>query len=94
MKLKSDIGHISFSRLSNNIGPGGDGLSLENPMLTAEERDMLALYQHSFDDERVDSQLILSLIHQILETSTDGNYTLRNEVWKLKLLLNCKKKIL
>uniref|UniRef100_A0A3Q3H1U4 RNA helicase n=1 Tax=Labrus bergylta TaxID=56723 RepID=A0A3Q3H1U4_9LABR len=40
--------------------------------LSAEEQELLRLYHHSFDDERVDLDLIMDLLHNICSTSADG----------------------
>lgn len=40
--------------------------------LSAEEQELLKLYHHSFDDEYVDLDLIMDLLHNICSTSSDG----------------------
>ncbi|XP_074546808.1 3'-5' RNA helicase YTHDC2 [Halichoeres trimaculatus] len=40
--------------------------------LSAEEQDLLRLYHQSFDDERVDLDLIMDLLHNICSTTAEG----------------------
>lgn len=40
--------------------------------LSTEEQELLKLYHHSFDDERVDLDLIMDLLHNICSTTDDG----------------------
>lgn len=40
--------------------------------LSAEEQELLKLYHHTFDDEWVDLDLIMDLLHNICSTSSDG----------------------
>ncbi|XP_076615090.1 3'-5' RNA helicase YTHDC2 isoform X1 [Chaetodon auriga] len=40
--------------------------------LSAEEQELLKLYHHSFDDERVDLDLIMDLLENICSTTGDG----------------------
>ncbi|XP_041666905.1 3'-5' RNA helicase YTHDC2 [Cheilinus undulatus] len=40
--------------------------------LSAEEQELLKLYHHSFDDERVDLNLLMNLLHNICSTTADG----------------------
>lgn len=40
--------------------------------LSEEEKELLNLYQHSFDDDKVDIELILSLVIKILSASKEG----------------------
>lgn len=44
----------------------------ESTEVTAEEQELLKLYHHSFDDERVDLDLIMDLLHYIFSTTSDG----------------------
>nr|XP_020515374.1 3'-5' RNA helicase YTHDC2 [Labrus bergylta] len=56
-------------------GPGVGECSLVqggDTDLSAEEQELLRLYHHSFDDERVDLDLIMDLLHNICSTSADG----------------------
>ncbi|XP_021344120.1 probable ATP-dependent RNA helicase YTHDC2, partial [Mizuhopecten yessoensis] len=58
--------------LSNDVGPSGDSLAeAGNQLLTDAEKDMLSLYQSCFDDEKVDIQLILNLIYQLMSNYSD-----------------------
>ncbi|XP_044030649.1 3'-5' RNA helicase YTHDC2 isoform X2 [Siniperca chuatsi] len=41
-------------------------------VLSTEEQELLKLYHHSFDDEWVDLDLIMDLLHNICSTSSDG----------------------
>lgn len=57
------------------MGPSDDIKALDTVTareLSAEEKELLNLYQHSFDDDRVDIELILSLVIKILSTSKEG----------------------
>ena len=40
--------------------------------LSAEEQELLKLYHHSFDDQRVDLDLIMALLYEICSTMADG----------------------
>uniref|UniRef100_UPI003AAAF468 3'-5' RNA helicase YTHDC2 isoform X2 n=1 Tax=Centroberyx gerrardi TaxID=166262 RepID=UPI003AAAF468 len=40
--------------------------------LSAEDQELLQFYHHSFDDDRVDLDLIMHLLHNICSTSSDG----------------------
>lgn len=42
--------------------------------LSAEEQELLKLYHHSFDDESVDRDLTMELLHNICSTSTEGEH--------------------
>uniref|UniRef100_A0A1A8UM43 RNA helicase n=1 Tax=Nothobranchius furzeri TaxID=105023 RepID=A0A1A8UM43_NOTFU len=42
------------------------------PELNAEEQELLRVYHHSFDDQRVDLDLIMTLLHNICSTTSDG----------------------
>uniref|UniRef100_UPI0037E88EAD 3'-5' RNA helicase YTHDC2 isoform X2 n=1 Tax=Semicossyphus pulcher TaxID=241346 RepID=UPI0037E88EAD len=64
--------------LKSSIPLGQAGLD-ESPLvqcggaeLSTEEQELLKLYHHSFDDERVDLDLIMDLLLNICSTSTDG----------------------
>ncbi|XP_038589485.1 3'-5' RNA helicase YTHDC2 isoform X1 [Micropterus salmoides] len=65
--LKSSIplGDVSSLGESTLVQCGGVELS-------AEEQELLKLYHHSFDDEYVDLDLIMDLLHNICSTSSDG----------------------
>lgn len=57
------------------MGPSDDIKALDTVTareLSEEEKELLNLYQHSFDDDRVDIELILSLVIKILSTSKEG----------------------
>ena len=43
--------------------------------LTPEDRDLLSVYHHSFDDDKVDLDLILSLLHKIHSSQQEGRFT-------------------
>uniref|UniRef100_A0A8C4IFS5 RNA helicase n=1 Tax=Dicentrarchus labrax TaxID=13489 RepID=A0A8C4IFS5_DICLA len=45
-----------------------------NTELGTEEQELLKLYHHSFDDEWVDLDLIMDLLHNICSTNSDGEY--------------------
>nr|XP_033502305.1 3'-5' RNA helicase YTHDC2 isoform X4 [Epinephelus lanceolatus] len=40
--------------------------------LSTEEQELLKLYHHSFDDDHVDLDLIMDVLHNICSTTTDG----------------------
>lgn len=46
----------------------------EGTELTTEDQELLKLYHHSFDDERVDLDLIMHLLCYILSTTDDGEH--------------------
>ncbi|KAL6097397.1 ythdc2 [Pungitius sinensis] len=50
----------------SSLMPGGSA------EVSAEEQELLKLYHHSFDDERVDLDLIMDLLHHICSTTCDG----------------------
>lgn len=57
------------------MGPSDDIKGLDTVAareLSEEEKELLNLYQHSFDDDKVDIELILSLVIKILSTSKEG----------------------
>lgn len=57
------------------MGPSDDIKALDRVAareLSEEEKELLNLYQHSFDDDKVDIELILSLVIKILSTSKEG----------------------
>lgn len=66
------------SRLHRPLEEGGRRLKFSTPPqcgsaeLSAEDQELLKLYHHSFDDERVDLDLIMDLLHNICSTSSDG----------------------
>lgn len=43
--------------------------------LGAEDRELLKAYHHSFDDEKVDLDLIMHLLYNICNSSDGGRYT-------------------
>lgn len=47
--------------------------------LSAEEQELLTLYHHSFDDQRVDLDLIMALLHEICSTTNDGETQEQND---------------
>lgn len=57
------------------MGPSDDIKALDTVAareLSEKEKELLNLYQHSFDDDKVDIELILSLVIKILSTSKEG----------------------
>lgn len=57
------------------MGPSDDIKALDTVAareLSEEEKELLNLYQHSFDDDKVDIELILSLVIKILSASKEG----------------------
>lgn len=62
------------------MGPSDDIKALDTVTareLSEEEKELLNLYQHSFDDDRVDIELILSLVIKILSTSKEGTLIMK-----------------
>ncbi|XP_056289320.1 3'-5' RNA helicase YTHDC2 isoform X2 [Pseudoliparis swirei] len=47
-------------------------LQAEGADMSAEEQELLKLYHHSFDDEQVDMDLIMDLLHNICSTTSEG----------------------
>ncbi|KAK3097209.1 hypothetical protein FSP39_007506 [Pinctada imbricata] len=43
------------------------------PILSEEDQELLSLYQHSFDDDKVDLDLVLALLIKILSSKIDGS---------------------
>lgn len=70
------ITHYNFlCRIEYEMGPSDDIKALDTVAareLSEEEKELLNLYQHSFDDDKVDIELILSLVIKILSTSKEG----------------------
>ena len=40
--------------------------------ISAEDRELLNIYHHSFDDEHVDIDLVTSLVHNITTSKREG----------------------
>lgn len=40
--------------------------------LSQEDKEILSVYHHSFDDEKVDLDLIMHLLYNIFQSSDDG----------------------
>ena len=49
-------------------------LASQTSTLTQEDKDLLSVYHHSFDDDKVDLDLILSLVHKIHSSQQEGQY--------------------
>ncbi|XP_026195327.1 3'-5' RNA helicase YTHDC2 isoform X3 [Anabas testudineus] len=49
-----------------------DLVQCERTEVTTEEQELLKLYHHSFDDEWVDLDLIMDLLHYIFSTTSEG----------------------
>lgn len=65
------------------MGPSDDIKALDTVAareLSEEEKELLNLYQHSFDDDKVDIELILSLVIKILSTSKEGMLIMKTKV--------------
>ncbi|XP_074473095.1 3'-5' RNA helicase YTHDC2 isoform X3 [Sebastes fasciatus] len=65
--------------LKSSIPLGEEGCPDESTLvqcgsteMSTEEQELLKLYHHSFDDERVDLDLIMDLLHNICSTTGDG----------------------
>lgn len=65
MFLCSPLGEVSSTAESTLAQCGSAELS-------AEDQELLKLYHHTFDDEWVDLDLIMDLLHNICSTTTDG----------------------
>lgn len=63
--LYSPLGEVSSLDESTLVQCGSAELSTE-------EQELLKLYHHSFDDELVDQDLIMDLLHNICSTTSDG----------------------
>uniref|UniRef100_A0A8C9ZK22 RNA helicase n=1 Tax=Sander lucioperca TaxID=283035 RepID=A0A8C9ZK22_SANLU len=66
--LCSPLGEVSSLGESTLVQCGSTETS------TPEEQELLKLYHHSFDDEWVDLDLIMDLLHNICSTTSDGEY--------------------
>lgn len=75
--LAQKFNHIAICELleanmdTHVMGPTGDG-ALDAKIVSPEDRELISRYHHSFDDELVDIDLILSLLIKILCTSQEG----------------------
>lgn len=49
--------------------------------ITAQEQELLKAYHHSFDDEKVDLDLIMHLLFNICQSSDEGEGTDKNLGW-------------
>ena len=47
--------------------------------ISSEDRELLQAYHHSFDDERVDLDLILTLLEYICGNSQEGMILMKHE---------------
>ena len=45
----------------------------EMDLISAEDRELLTVYQQSFDDEKVDIDLVACLLHRIHTSAIEGN---------------------
>ncbi|KAH9518412.1 3'-5' RNA helicase ythdc2 [Bulinus truncatus] len=54
--------------LESAVDKADDDLQL----ISEEDRELLSVYQHSFDDEKVDIELVTNLIHKIHSTEGEG----------------------
>lgn len=45
-----------------------------DPEMSLEDQELLRLYHHSFDDQWVDLELIMNLLHNICSNTSDGKY--------------------
>ena len=57
-------------------GGTAGGVGCAPSTLSAEDKELLNLYHHSFDDDKVDLELILCLIHHIHSASKEGECVL------------------
>ncbi|XP_013405941.1 probable ATP-dependent RNA helicase YTHDC2 [Lingula anatina] len=65
-------------------GEEGDDEDLlkETEMTVSEEdKQLLNLYHHSFDDDKVDTDLILALLHKIQDSQEEGEFCMETLVW-------------
>lgn len=56
--------------------------------MSTEEQELLKLYHHSFDDELVDLDLIMDLLHNICSTTSDGEPQHSSGFYQLSFLLS------
>lgn len=54
------------------VTPDESQLIKQSSVLSAEDRDLLACYHHGFDDEKVDIDLIVSLLYAIHSQPHEG----------------------
>uniref|UniRef100_A0A8C3AU14 RNA helicase n=1 Tax=Cyclopterus lumpus TaxID=8103 RepID=A0A8C3AU14_CYCLU len=66
--------HIVFPLGEVNSLDESTLMQCESAEMSAEEQELLKLYHHSFDDEQVDLDLIMDLLHNICSTTSDGEY--------------------
>ncbi|XP_061428277.1 3'-5' RNA helicase YTHDC2-like [Lethenteron reissneri] len=62
----------SFVASVGEGGPDESTLANASTELSPEERELLSVYHHTFDDDKVDLDLILHLLNQICQGSSDG----------------------
>ena len=55
-----------------SLGEDESLLVEQSPRLNAEDKELLNVYHHSFDDSKVDISLILELLHKIHSSSQEG----------------------
>lgn len=60
---------VEFGNLDESSLVQSSGNDLE-----AEDRELLKAYHHSFDDEKVDLDLIMHILYNICHTSDSGKY--------------------
>jgi hypothetical protein len=80
---------VFIARVEYEMGPSDDIDALSTvPVryLSEEEKELLNLYQHSFDDDKVDINLILQIVIKILSTSKDGIVFFCQEFYKILYL--------
>ena len=64
------------SSVSESVTHDETRLMRQAQTLSTEDRDLLGAYHHSFDDERVDLDLVLSLVYKIHSGSQEGSLNL------------------
>lgn len=69
--LRTNIEELLEAHLSS-LESGLDKADEDMQLISEEDRELLSMYQHSFDDEKVDTGLITSLIHKIHSSEGDG----------------------
>ena len=62
------------SSVSESVKHDESQLMKQAQTLSAEDRDLLSAYHHSFDDEKVDIELVLCLIYKIHSGTQEGRF--------------------
>ncbi|CAL9682575.1 unnamed protein product [Knipowitschia caucasica] len=58
----------------NHTDDSAEGALMQCAELSPEDQELLKLYHHSFDDEYVDLDLIMALLHHVCSTTNEGAF--------------------